>query len=178
MTTRFHKLTCALSAVGLVVLTSSMPASAQTLTSGRESMSGVLVVSGLSGTRKVISSAIVARGVFSDTGTVVERDNLPGDADSVSRDDLVFGEGTLHVVNTNVDVTFQLDPRTCAYTINAKQRSRVEGGTGRFVHSSGTFAATVIARGIGSRHADGSCAEDQAPLSEVDSIDAQGNLSF
>jgi hypothetical protein len=103
---------------------------------------------------------------------------VPGDPDNVSRDDLVFAEGMLHLVNTDLDVKFQLDPRTCVYAVNAKQTSRIAGGTGRFGHSSGTFAATVIAHGIASRHADGSCAEDQAPLSEVDSISGQGNLSF
>jgi hypothetical protein len=178
MTTRFHKLTLALGAMSLAILISSMPVSAQTLTSGGESISGALVVSGLSGTRRVVSSAVIARGAFSGTGRIVERDNLPGDPDEVSRDDLVFADGTLHVVNTNVDVNFQLDPRTCVYTVNAKQTTRVEGGTGRFAHASGTFAATVIAHGIGSRHADGLCAQDQAPLSEVDSIDARGNLSI
>jgi len=177
-TTRFRKLSAVLLAASMAVLASSLPASAEPLASGNETMSGAIVVSGLSGARNVVSSAIVAKGAFSGVGKIVERDNLPGDPDTVSRDDLVFAQGTLHIVNTNLDVSFQLDPRTCVYSVNAKQTSRIEGGTGRFVHSSGTFAATVVAHGIGSRHPDGSCADDQAPLSEVDGIEAHGTLAF
>jgi len=178
MITRFLKLTGATVAVSVAVLTSSLPVSAQTLISGKESMSGVIVVSGVSGARSVVSSSVVARGAFTGVGKVVERDNQPGDPDNVSRDDLVFAEGTLHIVNTDLDVNFQLDPRTCVYTVNARQSSRIDGGTGRFVHSSGTLSATVVAHGIGSRHVDGACAEDRAPLSEVDSLNAHGNMTL
>src|SRR5437588_163085 len=55
-----------------------------------------LVASGAGGIRKPILSTIVAEVVFTGVGKVVERDDLPGDPDEVSRDDLVFAEGSLH----------------------------------------------------------------------------------
>jgi len=87
----------ALLAIG-IALAVSAPAAAQT--SGNETFSGVIVTSGLSGTRVVVSSVVVAKGVFNGVGRVVEVQNLPGDPDNVSRDDLVFADGTLHIVST------------------------------------------------------------------------------
>lgn len=61
-----------------------------------------------------------------------------------------------------------LNPRTCAFVINVTQRSYVEGGTGLFANASGTFRATLTARGVFALNADRSCAVERAPLFEVD----------
>jgi hypothetical protein len=58
------------------------------------------VTSGVSGTRTDISSVAVARGVFDGVGRIVEIPARPGDPPNVSRDDLVYPEGTMHLVNT------------------------------------------------------------------------------
>jgi hypothetical protein len=177
MSTRITRFSAA-AAAACTIATTLLPGAAHAQSAGPESMTGVLVVSGTSGVRRVVSSTIVARGVFTGVGRVVERDNMPGDPDSVSRDDLVFADGTLHIVNTNLDFSVQLDPKTCQYTVVAKQHSRIEDGTGRFAHASGDSTATVRAHGLGSRHADGSCAEDQAPVFEEDELSSAGTLSF
>ena len=90
----------ALLAVG-IALAVSAPAAAQT--TGSETVNGVIVTSGASGERVVISSVLVAKGVFDGVGRVVEIPNLPGDPDNVSRDDLVFADGSIHIVTTNLD---------------------------------------------------------------------------
>jgi hypothetical protein len=79
-------------------------------TTGSETFRGVLETSGVSGDRTVISSIIVMTGVFSGTGRIVEVPNLPTDPDNVSRDDLVFAEGTFHLLTTNGDISFTLNP--------------------------------------------------------------------
>jgi hypothetical protein len=45
----------------------------------------------------VASSIIVFRGVFNGVGRIVEVPNRPGDPDTVSRDNLVFPGGTMHL---------------------------------------------------------------------------------
>src|SRR4051794_40021595 len=86
-------------AVGLVLAGLVAPAGART--TGRESWRGVIVTSGESGRRTVVSTVFVARGVFNAVGRVVEVQNRPGDPDNVSRDDLVFGRGRIHIRTTN-----------------------------------------------------------------------------
>jgi hypothetical protein len=93
-----------------IVLAVSAPATAQT--SGNETLDIVLVTSGLSGTRTVVSSVIVAKGVFNGVGRIVEVENLPGDPDSVLRDDLVFAGGSIHLVSTVVSASFSLNPKS------------------------------------------------------------------
>ena len=90
----------ALLAIG-IALAIATPAAAQT--SGNETMNGLVVTSGLSGTRTVVSSVIVAKGVFNGVGRIVEIPNLPTDPDNVSRDDLVFADGSIRIVSTLVD---------------------------------------------------------------------------
>jgi hypothetical protein len=176
MKPQFRKLAGAVVGMCILLAASSMPAAAQG--PEPESLTGVIVVSGASGARTVASSVVVARGAFRGLGRILERDNLPGDPDNVSRDDLVFAEGTLHIVNVNVDVSVNVDPKTCKYSVTAKQTTRVDGGTGRLSHASGSFASTVNAHGVGRRGIDGSCAPDQEPLSEVDYITSHGTLSI
>src|SRR6266516_744289 len=154
----------ALLAIG-IALAVSAPAAAQT--SGNETFSGVIVTSGLSGTRVVVSSVVVA-----------EVQNLPGDPDNVSRDDLVFADGTLHIVSTTLDFSVSLNPRSCTGTATLQQTGMVVGGTGQFAAASGSYTATVTGRAVLARNPDASCTVEQAPLHEVDMIASSGSLSF
>src|SRR3954465_431326 len=82
--------------------------SATARTSGHETFSGFIAASNASGTREVVSSAVLATGAFSGGGRVVETPNLPDDPGNVSRDELVFAGGALHLVTTNGDATFSI----------------------------------------------------------------------
>src|SRR4051794_4375191 len=84
--------------VGLTLLASVAPAAART--TGHAAFKGTIVASGASGTRTVVSSTFVASGVFTGIGRVVEVANRPSDPDNVSRDDLVFRSGTMHIRST------------------------------------------------------------------------------
>jgi hypothetical protein len=162
-------------AVG-IALAVSAPAPAQT--TGNETFKGVIVTSGLSGARVVVSSVVVARGVFRGVGRVVEIENLPGDPDNVSRDDLVFADGSIHIVSTTLDFSFSLNPRSCIASFSVQQAVAVVGGTGRFAGATGSFAGTVTGRGRAPRNPDGSCSLEQTALHEVDKIASSGTLSF
>src|SRR5262249_58185767 len=80
--------------VGLVLVASSAAN-----TGGTETFNGVIVTSGTSGDRVVVNSIVRAKGIFDGVGRIVEVPNLPTDPDDVSRDDLVFPEGTIHIVS-------------------------------------------------------------------------------
>jgi hypothetical protein len=162
-------------AVG-AVLAGSAPATART--SGAETFSGFIVASSASGTREVVSSAVVAKGAFDGIGRVVEIPSLPNDPGNVGRDDLVFPGGAMHLVTTNGDSTFSIDPRTCIGTFKVKQTQTIEGGTGRFSRASGTFAGTLTGRGLATRNPDGSCNAEQGPSVEVDTFTLSGSLAF
>jgi hypothetical protein len=82
-------------APGLPLVALVAPASART--TGREAIKGTIVASGASGARTVVSSMLVARGVFNGIGHDVEIANRPGDPQNVVRDDLVFRAGKLHI---------------------------------------------------------------------------------
>src|SRR3954452_1746219 len=114
------------------VLAGSAPALART--SGAETFSGFIAASNASGTREVVSSLVVAKGAFSGIGRVVEVPNLPDDPENVSRDDLVFARGAMHLVTTNLDSTFSIDPWSCIGIFNVKQTQTIQGGTRRFAH--------------------------------------------
>ena len=161
-------------AVGMALAVSA-PAAA---TTGTETFKGVIVTSGVSGERVVVSSVVVAKGVFSGVGRVVEIENLPGDPDNVSRDDLVFAEGSMHLVSTTLDFSFSVNPRSCIVTATLQHTSTVEGGTGLFADATGSFTGTVTGRGRAARNPDGSCSLEQAALHEVDRFAASGTLSF
>jgi hypothetical protein len=51
----------------------------------------------------------------------VEIANQPGDPDNLSRDDLVFKDGSLHIVSENLSVTFDLDPTSCRFRLDVQQ---------------------------------------------------------
>lgn len=159
----------------MIMLVGLVPAS--TAASGEESFSGLIVTSGRSGDRQVLSSVVIARGVFGGVGRIVEVPNLPGDPDNVSRDDLVFAGGTLHLVSTTTDFAFSVDPRSCRFEAVLTQTGEIVGGAGGFAGASGSSSATVTARGLLARTA-GGCSSDQVPLHEVDTISSRGTMSF
>jgi hypothetical protein len=163
-------------AVGTCAAT-AMPAAAAT--TGSETISGTLVTSGASGTRTTISSVLVAKGVFGGVGRIVEVDNLPGDPDNVSRDDLVFSEGSMHLVSTTEGITsFSINPHNCLLRLTLQQTGEVTGGTGQFAAATGSFTSTVSAQGLGARDPDGSCSTTLPTLHEVDMLASSGTLSF
>jgi hypothetical protein len=159
-----------------VALAVAAPAAAQT--SGSETFDGVIVTSGVSGERVVVNSVVVAKGVFSGVGRVVEIPNLPGDPDNVSRDDLVFAEGSIHIVSTIVDFSVSVNPHSCLGRATLQQTGEVTGGTGLFAAATGSFTATVTGPAILARNPDGSCSFEQAALHEVDRFATSGTLSF
>lgn len=159
-----------------MALAVAAPAAAET--TGTETFKGVIVTSGVSGERVVINSVIVAKGVFRGVGEIVEVPNLPSDPENVSRDDLVFAEGTIHIVNTTVDFSFSVNPHSCLGRATLQQTGEIVGGTGLFANASGSFTATVTGIALFARNPDGSCALEQPALHEVDRITASGTLSF
>ena len=156
--------------------TTALPAAAAT--SGSETVNGLLVTSGVSGTRTAISSVAVARGVFNGVGRIVEIPAQPGDPPNVSRDDLVYPEGTMHLVNTTVGFSSTLNPHSCLFRATLQENSQITGGTGLFAHASGTFTGTISPQGLLPRNSDGSCAVGQPSLHEVDTVTFSGTLSF
>jgi hypothetical protein len=177
---RVLTLALALSTAGIalaICAATAMPAAAAT--SGSETFQGTLVTSGVSGTRTVLSSVLVAKGVFTGVGRIVEIPNLPTDPDNVSRDDLVFPEGTMHLVSTTVAITaFSLNPHNCLFKVTLQQTGEITGGTGQFAAAAGSSTGTVSAQGLLPRDPDGSCSFDQPALHEEDMVAASGTLSF
>jgi hypothetical protein len=163
-------------AVGLTLVASVAPAAART--TGRESIRGTIVASAESGTRTVLSSLFVATGAFRGTGRDAEVANRPGDPENVSRDDLVFAGGRIHILNTNQPPTSSVNQQTCAVTARIKQTIKVQGGTGRFRHASGRFAGTLHGWGVAPRNPDGTCSQQAELLLEADVISMRGTLSF
>src|SRR2546430_727355 len=122
---------------------------------------------------------IVAKGVFNGVGRIVEIPNLPTDPDNVSRDDLVFADGSIRIVSTLVDFSVSGgNGQSCHFNATVQQTVEVVGGTGRFSAASGTFAATGSGPVLLARNPDGSCSFEQDPLREVDMISMSGTLSF
>jgi hypothetical protein len=147
-------------------------------TTGSESFRGLIVASGRSGERVVVTSTVVAKGVFDGVGRVVEIPNLPTDPDNVNRDDFVFADGTMHVVTTIVGVEFSVNPRSCAFVATVQQTGTITGGTGVFAGASGSSGGTVTGRGLLARNPDGSCSFEQEALLDVDTFASNGTLSF
>ena len=119
-----------LGAIGLM-LALAVPAGAARAT-GKESFRGIIAASGETGSRVVVGSLIAAKGVFTGSGRIVEVPNRPSDPDNVSRDDLVFSEGKMHLVSTNKSFAVSVNPKTCAARVRIRQTARVTGGTGSF----------------------------------------------
>jgi hypothetical protein len=175
-----RQVTGALLAAGIALAfgaATALPAAAAT--SGPETVRGVIVSSGVSGTRTVISSVAIARGVFRGVGRIVEVPSLPTDPPNVTRDDLVYPTGAMHLVSTSGDVTsFSLNPHNCRFTVTVEQTGEIMGGTGQFTNAAGSFTGTVTARGLGARSPDGGCDPTVPALHEVDMVASSGTLSF
>jgi hypothetical protein len=165
-----------LAVAGLALVGPTATASAQT--SGTESSQGFLVATGVSGERVVLASSIRLTGVFDGVGQIVEVPNLPSDPGNVSRDDLVFREGTLHLVSAVQDFQFSLDPRSCLARFTVSQVASFEGGTGLFSGATGTGTGLVEGQGIAQRAPDGSCSPGLLPAHERDNVSGTGTLTF
>jgi hypothetical protein len=160
----------------VIAFASSAPAMATT--SGSQTFDGVIVVSGASGTREVVSSVIIAKGVFRGIGHVVEIPDLPGDPDNVLRDHLVFAAGSIEIRSVAGDLSLSLNPLSCIYSASVPGTGTVVGGTNLFAAASGTYTSTVTAWGLARRDVDGNCSFDLQPLYEVDRVATNGSLSF
>jgi len=169
-----------LATVITLVISAATALPAAAATSGSETVSGRLVTSGVSGTRTTISTVAVARGVFNGVGRIVEVPNQPGDPINVSRDDLVYPVGTMHLVNTTVGIVSPtLNPHNCLFRVTLQEDSQIIGGTGLFAHAGGTFTGTISPQGLLPHNPDGSCAAIGTPsLHEVDMVAFSGTLSF
>ena len=78
---------------------------------------------GVSGTRTVISSVAVAKGVFRGVGEIVGMPRQPSDPAKVSRADLVDPEGTMHLVGMTVDASSSVDPHSCLFRARPRNRA-------------------------------------------------------
>ena len=120
------------------------------------------------------------QGVFRGVGRVVEL--VPPDpATGVSRDDLVFRGGTMHVVSTaGTLLSFSVNPHSCLFTGTQQFTWDVTGGTGQFDDATGSFTGTVSAVALLARNPDGSCSLTPLPFPrlEVDKFAESGTLSF
>jgi hypothetical protein len=163
-------------ASGLILAALSATASARI--TGKEAFKGVVVASGESGTRTVVSSLVIIGGVVDASGRIIETQNRPGDADNVSRDDLVFRRGRIHIVSTSGPASTSLNPQNCTFKGRVKQTVKIQGGTGMFRGVSGRLAGTVRTRLVAARAADGSCSQELAPLLEVDAVAARGHITI
>jgi hypothetical protein len=162
-------------ASGLTLAATVAPAGART--TGKQSFNGVIVASGESGTRTIISTLIVARGVFAGDGRVVEVANRPGDPDNVVRDNLVFPRGTMHLVTTNKSFTPSMNPQNCAAKTRIRQTMKIQGGTGAFSHAAGSFNGTIRGQGVAARNPDGTCSQQMDLLLEVSEFSMHGTLT-
>jgi hypothetical protein len=160
----------------MLVTAASAPGGART--SGSERFDGGLVASSASGTRTVVGAVIAMSGVFNGVGRIVERPNRPGDSDKVSRDDLVFADGTFRIVNVTRHMSLAINPRTCAATFKSRGTTTVDGATGRFAGATGTFAGGVSGSGVARRKPDGSCDPKRGPLIEIATLTGAGTLTF
>jgi hypothetical protein len=142
-----------------------------------ESCSG-LIGTGRTGDRQVLATGPTATGGFKDHGRIVEVASQPGDPDTVLRDDLVFTAGTMHLVSTNVDGMFDVDPKTRRSTFHADQIGEIGGGTGRFAHATGTLTGSVDGTGLFPRLTDHSCDLPRPPVIERDDVAASGTPEF
>jgi len=168
----------ALLGVAVVLMTPALSA-AFARTSGSERFDGGLVVSNASGKRVVAGSVVAMSGAFSGVGRIVERANRPGDSGKVSRDDLVFAAGTLHIVNVDRGPeTLAVNRRTCTATFKVPKTTTIDGGTGRFAGATGTFVGDVTGSAVARRNVDGSCDQQHAPLFEIDAVMGTGTLRF
>jgi hypothetical protein len=103
---------------------------------------------------------------------------LDGDPPNVSRADLVYPEGTMHLVSTAVGASSSVDPHSCLFHATTQQDAHIAGGTWLFANAAGSFTGTVSPKGLLLRNLDGSCAVGHPLLYEVDIVVVSGTLSF
>jgi hypothetical protein len=97
----------------------------------------------------------------------------------MDRDDLVFRQGTLHLVSFVQD--FQIvsfDPNSCRLAVTVTDITEFAGGTGIFAGAKGTGTGRVDGTGRAQRNPDGSCNLDLPPAHERDAVSGSGALSF
>jgi len=164
----------ALAAVTTIAL--SAPALGET--AGNETIDAVFLVSGQTGHREVVASAVIARGTYNAVGRIVEIESQPGDPEDLNRDDLVFPDGTVHLLSVAESFSLSLDPASCTYRFHIQETSTLAGGTGRFTNASGTASSDVSGQGLADRHSDGSCDTDHVPLWEADRARISGTLAL
>jgi hypothetical protein len=165
-------------ALALVAALSPSPAAAAEHASGHETADVSLVVATTDGVRQVLSSVVLMQGVFDGVGRLVETESRPGDAPNTSRDDLVFQQGSMHIISAPQTFKQTVDPESCVVHAVITQQTDVVGGTGLFDGASGMFQSTLNGQGVLPRAADGSCDEQAFPLREIDLIRSTGELSF
>ena len=163
-------------AAATVALAIAAPASAQA--AGSETITGVVVAKTAADVRTVVGSVVIARGVLKESGKLVEVPSQPTDPENVLRDDLVFRDGTLHLVSTTVSFDLSIDPRSCVASIVVGSTAVIDGGTGRFTNASGSFVGTLRGHALAVRNPDGTCSQEQPPRVEVDKFTEEGTLSF
>src|SRR4051794_7535042 len=71
--------------------------------SGPQTFAGTIVADAAGAERHHVKRIVTAHGIFNGVGTIVEVPNQPGDGDDIFGGDLVFPQGTLHLVTTNLD---------------------------------------------------------------------------
>jgi hypothetical protein len=129
-------------------------------------------------TGAVITSVVVAKGVFHGAGRIVETRSRPGDPHNTNRDDLVFAGGKMHIISTILAAPSALNPHSCLLSLTVQQTGKVVGGTGQFTAATGSYTATVKAQVLLARNRDSSCSFRRVLRHEVDKIAASGTLSF
>jgi len=163
----------------VALLVPAIPASAAGATSGKERFDGFLVSTGTAANpRHIERTQVTARGVFNGVGRIVEVPNRPTDSDNVTRDDLVFRAGTMHLKNVNKSFQVQINRHTCLVRVNISQVGTITGGTGRFAHATGHTKGSVAGWGVAARDKKGACSVNKALVLEVDVVSASGTLTF
>jgi len=73
------------------------------------------------------------------------------DPPDVSRDDLVFPGGTMHLISRGGDITsFSINPHNCMITLKLQNPGEITGGTGQFAGATGSFPSAQPKReGLG-----------------------------
>jgi hypothetical protein len=175
-----RQMSWALLVAGTALAISAAPAMpAVAATSGGETFTGTIVFAAVPGAnaRTVLGSVVVANGTFKGVGRFVEV--VPSDPAGVSRDDLVFPSGTIHLVSTLGNaISFSVNPHNCLFSGTSQLSWQVTDGTGQFAGATGSVTGTVTGRALLVRNPDGSCSFTQTPLHEVDKFVESGTLSF
>jgi hypothetical protein len=151
---------------------------ASTAGSGREHFHGFLIATGAHGSRKVIATSIVARGVFDGVGRIKEVAPRPGDPENLDRDVLIFKPGRLYLRSRTSNFEVHLNRKSCKVRVIVSQTTRFAGGTGIFAGARGSGSGGVRAVGVLRRNAQGGCALRRPPLLEIDRVFGSGTLTF